>query len=740
MLRDNPAMHDCSLGNSRKRVILELHSCIQSVMRIALAAGLLACFALPGFCASPPTVPPALTVKRSTRVFPHRFIVHPDGATVAANQTQRFEVTDAQGKTVAVHWNISGLTCSGLACGTIDSDGVYRTPSALQHPELVILEGVLDSNPNYSVLTQIALVPVVATSGSPAGSPAPAQVSAAKTQPMPSVTEQQKLTLARNTAAPPLPKAIAAAPEVERQITARAAVSSQPQPDVTRPLPVIEASNVAPEHSLPPLPTAVAAAPNVDTQIGRASASPPTQNVTAPPPAIDREHVAAGRSYSSSVTPLQAPAVTAAPDPEKHITVMARLSATPQLPTATSPAAVVEAKSLSAHQSLTSLSSSTLPSSTAPSSVASAPAAAKSPTSAKSQASSKTQTISLDSLAPPASVMVKVPTNTGPNNARPASAGLVNAGKTDPAGISSPPQPKTSPATPAVETQTVARATAPPLSNVTAPPAPIEGKPVATSHVLPQNTVATAPTVKKQTIAYNTPVLPLRSPAAVASGPIAGQMSTAKTQQVAPPAAGNDASRGVLLPLPDETATASANPPAASSEPIVTYRDGQLTIDAQNSTLAEVLKLVAQKSGAKIEVPPGSGLDRIFEHAGPGPAQDVLVSLLNGSPYDFVIVSSPQTPNTPTQVLLTLRGAEPAPAPAASEPVISAAAQPRPASGDPYLWTPPSSPQLYSGDPNPVIPRPPAVAPPTEPIPPDVLEQKLKEFNRQLRGGPPPSQ
>jgi hypothetical protein len=119
-------------------------------------------------------------------------------------------------------------------------------------------------------------------------------------------------------------------------------------------------------------------------------------------------------------------------------------------------------------------------------------------------------------------------------------------------------------------------------------------------------------------------------------------------------AGGNVASRAILQPLQDEAA-GSAAVTTAPDAPIVTYRDGQLTIDAKNSTLAEVLRLVAEKSGAKIEVPPGSGLERIYEHAGPGPAQDVLVRLLNGSAYDFIIVSSPQTPNAPAQVLLSLR-------------------------------------------------------------------------------------
>ncbi len=510
MLRDNPAKHDCSLGNSRKRVILELHSCVQSVMRIALAAGLLACFVLPGFCASPPPVSPGLTVKRSTRVFPHRFLVHPDGATVAANQTQRFEVTDAQGKTVAVHWNISGLTCSGLACGSIDSEGVYRTPSALSHPEVVILEGVLDSNPNYSVLTQIALVPTAASSESPGGvssnnrSAAPAQVAVAKTQPMPSVAEQQNL---RTTAAPPLPRAVAAAPVVERQITARASVSSQPQPEVTRPMPVIEASNVAPEHSLPPLPTAVTAAPNVDRQIAvRASVSPPTQNVTAPPPAIEAEHPGPGRSYSSSLPT----AVAAAP---------VHSSPTPPPPATTPPVAEAKTAEASSRESLAMVS---VPQS--PASAVAAPAP-KSQIGSRRQ-TAKSETISLDSVAPAASVMVKVPVNAAP----------ASAAKTTPAKGSSPPQPKPAAVPPAVETQIVARAAAPqPPSNITVPPSSVP--PPAASRPMPtQNAATAASLVEKQTIAYNTPVLPLRSPAAVASERATAQISIAKTQRHSPSA------------------------------------------------------------------------------------------------------------------------------------------------------------------------------------------------------------
>lgn len=103
---------------------------------------------------------------------------------------------------------------------------------------------------------------------------------------------------------------------------------------------------------------------------------------------------------------------------------------------------------------------------------------------------------------------------------------------------------------------------------------------------------------------------------------------------------------GVVTTVPVETVVPTQNPP------VVTYRDGQLAINAENSTLAEVLQLVAEKTGALIDVPPGSGLERIVEHTGPGHTEDVLARLLNGSAFDFVIVGSSRSPRGPIQVLL----------------------------------------------------------------------------------------
>lgn len=97
--------------------------------------------------------------------------------------------------------------------------------------------------------------------------------------------------------------------------------------------------------------------------------------------------------------------------------------------------------------------------------------------------------------------------------------------------------------------------------------------------------------------------------------------------------------------------TRNATPPPGPT--IVTYEDHQLSIDADNQTLADVLQLVAQRTGATIDIPPGSGLERIVEHIGPGPAKDVLSQMLNGSNLNFVIMSDPQDPDGLQEVVLS---------------------------------------------------------------------------------------
>ena len=542
----------CDRGVGGSRWFIESPFFIPKTMRGILLTILLAGFGWQALSASPNSDPPALIVRRTAHGFQHKFIIRPSEPTVAADQVQRFEVTDAQGKPVAVHWNVSGLGCSGLACGSIDDKGVYRTPASLPEPQVVTLEGVLVSDPNYSVLTQIQLAPAAATKTSPASAPVPAPVSTPEIQQIADLAVGGR-SIAAGAQFPPLPHA-------------------------TAPPPVVQTQTVASRDSLPSLPNAVTA-----------------------PPAMERQSIAHG-----SLPPALPAAIAAAPSAGSQI--VSRKATTLPLPNALAAAPVIEPQTI--------------------------------------------------------------------------------------ARGSTPPLPSAIAAAPGLEIQVDSR-------NASTIPLP--------------RAVAAAPTVGTQLLAHNSPIPPL--PAPIATRPT-DPIPTPLTRMTNAPVAGKSASGTPLLPLPDDSAETAV---ATQNAPVVTYRDGQLTIDARNATLAEVLKLVAEKSGAAIEVPPGSGLERIFEHDGPAPAQDVLVRLLNGSAYDFIIVSSSQNPNMPAQVLLSLRGEQALPG-VPPEVTNTATAS--------VLWTPPpTAPSSVSAP----LPIDPASLPPKESLTPEIMGKLMRERAQQLR-------
>ena len=86
--------------------------------------------------------------------------------------------------------------------------------------------------------------------------------------------------------------------------------------------------------------------------------------------------------------------------------------------------------------------------------------------------------------------------------------------------------------------------------------------------------------------------------------------------------------------------------------PQVSYSNGQLLVIAHNSTLADILSAVSSETGAVIDVPPGSGGERVAGRMGPGPARDVLSALLNGSQFDYIIVASLANPGGVDHVIL----------------------------------------------------------------------------------------
>ncbi len=91
-------------------------------------------------------------------------------------------------------------------------------------------------------------------------------------------------------------------------------------------------------------------------------------------------------------------------------------------------------------------------------------------------------------------------------------------------------------------------------------------------------------------------------------------------------------------------------PPVA---PNVWYQGGELTIQAQNSTLAQVLHAVQSKTGASVDVPASASNDRVVAQIGPGRPQEVLATLLNGSKFNYIIMGSPNEPGVLRELILT---------------------------------------------------------------------------------------
>jgi hypothetical protein len=88
-----------------------------------------------------------------------------------------------------------------------------------------------------------------------------------------------------------------------------------------------------------------------------------------------------------------------------------------------------------------------------------------------------------------------------------------------------------------------------------------------------------------------------------------------------------------------------------TTAPQVSFKSGELTIVAKNSSLGAILREVQNQTGATIDMP-GTPVDRVVGQFGPGPAREVLAALLNGSHFNYVLLGSPQNPNSLERVVL----------------------------------------------------------------------------------------
>jgi hypothetical protein len=121
-----------------------------------------------------------------------------------------------------------------------------------------------------------------------------------------------------------------------------------------------------------------------------------------------------------------------------------------------------------------------------------------------------------------------------------------------------------------------------------------------------------------------------------------------------------------LAQQPQEPAESLPPPPPSlvpaemPAGPIISlYQNGELTIEAQNANLRDVLHVVSSHTGALIDMPPGPD-ERVVGVFGPGRPHDVLASLLNGSRFNYVMQRAAADPDKLERVTLSFRFKDPA--------------------------------------------------------------------------------
>jgi len=116
--------------------------------------------------------------------------------------------------------------------------------------------------------------------------------------------------------------------------------------------------------------------------------------------------------------------------------------------------------------------------------------------------------------------------------------------------------------------------------------------------------------------------------------------------------------------VPQRPPTPEQLPP---TRPAVSYRNGQLSIVANNSTMADVLNSVRAQTGAQFEMSGISSADRVYAKLGPGLPKDVLAALFDGSRFNYAILASATDPTAIARVVLMPKAGA-----AGSAPVVAA--------------------------------------------------------------------
>ena len=114
----------------------------------------------------------------------------------------------------------------------------------------------------------------------------------------------------------------------------------------------------------------------------------------------------------------------------------------------------------------------------------------------------------------------------------------------------------------------------------------------------------------------------------------------------------------VHLPQPVQAKPAAFNPAAAvehSSPAAVDYAYGKLTVVADNASLGAVLKLIATKTGAVVDLAPELQNEPVVARLGPDSVHEVLSRLFDSPHIDYIVFGTGDEPGSLQRILVRKR-------------------------------------------------------------------------------------
>ena len=139
---------------------------------------------------------------------------------------------------------------------------------------------------------------------------------------------------------------------------------------------------------------------------------------------------------------------------------------------------------------------------------------------------------------------------------------------------------------------------------------------------------------------------------------VAGQSAPPPQAKKASPSGANPPAAEPAAPAPPPAPVVLPPEQTPAHAPVIAW-DGQLlTVDAENSSLSDVLLGIRSRTRASIEMPSSTSRERIAVHLGPAPIREVLSSLLYGTNFNYVIQSAEDDGGAVGKVILTARDSD----------------------------------------------------------------------------------